>query len=120
MENKTKIFNSNQMIAKLYKIYEEIKECDSNFCSLFLAIFLSRVTCVIALAIIAFIFGHFPNVYLKFTLGLAANVLLILFMFVIHMSSSVNYVSKKTYKLLASYQLNCILTSQCFRVPDIR
>ena len=40
IENKEriKIFNSNQMIAKLNKIYEEIKECDSVFWSKFLAL----------------------------------------------------------------------------------
>ena len=108
IENKTKIFNSNQMIAKLKKIYEEIKECDSHFCSSFLALILSGVTYLIALLTFTVLFGNLLYIYMKYVMTLAIIVLIILFLFVIHMSSSVNYESKKTYKLLVSYKLKCL------------
>ena len=111
IKNKIKIFNSNQMIAKFNQIYKEIKECDSEFCSKYLAIVLIGFTCNVALIIFVTLFVYL-NIYMKIMLIYAVIVCGLLLLFVIHMSSSVNYESKKTYKLLASYQLNCISTKQ--------
>ena len=108
IKNKTKIFNSNQMIAKLNQIYEEIKEIDSVFSSKFLAVIWIGLTSVNALLIFIISFGKDTNIFQKIQLSYALIILIVVQLFVIHMSSSVNNESKKTYKLLASYKLNCI------------
>ena len=112
IENKIKIFNSNQMIAKLNNIYEEIKECNSKLCSKYLAMVVSGLTFIIALLIFVILFANLANIYINVIIIYGIIVCIILQLFVIHMSSSVNYESKKTYKLLPSYQMNCIPTKQ--------
>ena len=111
IKNKTKIFNSCELIAKLNKIYEEIKEIDLEFCSKLLALTGTCFSYIISLAIFMNIFSK-TNIFVKSAFAYAMVMLSLMLLFVIHMSSSVNYESKNTYKLLMSYKIVCIQTKQ--------
>ena len=107
-----KIFNSNQMIVKLNKIYEEIKECDSIFWSKFLALVWVLFTSAEALIIFIFSFSGKTTIFIKFILFYVFILFSFILLLVIEMSSSVNFEAKVTYKLLSSYKMVCIQTKQ--------
>ena len=106
IENKEriKIFDS-----KFSQIYEKINEYDSNYWSKFVAITWICFSCLVSTVIFLFIFEE-SSIIIKYMLGYAAVVLASIQLLIIHMSSSVNYESKKTYKLLASYKTVCMRT----------
>src|SRR6202012_1845055 len=64
-KERIKIFNSNQMIAKLNKIYEEIKECDSVFWSKFLALVWVLCTADISFVIYLILFSGKLTILIK-------------------------------------------------------
>ena len=70
IENKEriKILNSNQMIDKFNKIYEEIKECDSHFWSKFLAINWILCTSTLAYVVILFAFSSGDSIFIQIVL----------------------------------------------------
>ena len=114
IENKErfKIYNSNQMIEKLNKIYEEIKECDSHFWSKFLSIAWVMITTSLAFSAFVFAFNSENNLFIQIVLFYANFVFLSILLLIISMCGSVNYEAKVTYKLLSSYKLVCIQTKQ--------
>ena len=106
-----KIFNSNQMIAKLNKIYEEIKDYDSHFWSNFMAIIWTFCSACVSLTIFMLSFSE-NNFYIKLVLYYAVVFFTMIILLIIKMCGSVNYEAKVTYKLLSSYKLVCIQTKQ--------
>ena len=111
-KNRFKIYNSNQMIEKLNKIYEEIKECDSHFWSKFLAVIWLFCTSTLAFAAFTFAFNSENNLFIQIVLFYANFLYFSFLLSIIWMCGSVNYESKVTYKLLSSYKLVCIQTKQ--------
>ena len=98
IENKEriKIYNSNEMIAKLNIIYEKIKEYDSQFWSKFLA--LIWICCTIDIAIGFSMIALSNNIFfqIKFGIVYGISILLCLLFLIIWMCGSVNYESKVT------------------------
>ena len=112
IENKEriKIFNSNQMIAKLNKIYEEIKEFDSHYWSKFLAVVWILCTLTVAFLVFLFAFNSKDSILIQIVLIYGNFSFICFLLLIISMCGSVNYEAKVTYKLLSSYKLVCIQT----------
>ena len=89
-KHKFRVFNSNQMIAKLTQIYGEIKEYDSSYWSKFLAITWICFSGLLSTIIFLFLFQE-ANVIIKYLLGYAVVVIVSLLLIIIHMTASVNY-----------------------------
>ena len=110
-KERIKIYNSNEMIEKLDKIYKEIKECDSHFWSKFLATSWIFCTSTLSLAVFILAFNSENNLFIQIILFYANFVFLSILLSLISMCGSVNSEAKVTYKLL-SYKLVCIQTKQ--------
>ena len=111
-KERIKIYNSNQMIAKLNKIYEEIKECDSIFWSKFLALVWVLCTADIAFALYLLSFSGKLTIFIRIVLFYGTILFCVILLIIIQTSSSVNFEAKVTYKLLSSYKFVCIQTKQ--------
>ena len=96
-KKRIKIFNSNQMIAKFNKIYEEIKECDSHFWSKFLALVWILCSSTVAILVFLLAFNSKDSIIIQIVL-IYGNLFIICFLLsIISMCGSVNYESKVTY-----------------------
>ena len=99
-------------MAELNQIYLEIKECDSNFWSKFLAIIWMTSTISISNLLFMFAFGEQAPLVVRLFFLYGAFVFLCLLLIVISTAGSVNKEVKQNYKLLASYKLVSMTTRQ--------